>query len=84
MSRDGAAKGGPVVLGLEPGRYYWCRCGLSNKQPFCDGAHIKNGQFTPVVFDITERRRRSYCLCKQTKQPPFCDGSHREAKENNG
>lgn len=66
----------PVVLSLEPGTYYWCRCGRSKNQPFCDGAH-QGTEFTPMEFTATEKKQVALCQCKQTKNPPFCDGAHK-------
>lgn len=65
----------PEVLELEPGTYYWCACGLSKKQPFCDGSH-SGGEFTPVEFSVAEPRRVALCTCKRTGARPFCDGTH--------
>ncbi|MCG5058051.1 MAG: CDGSH iron-sulfur domain-containing protein [Limnoraphis sp. WC205] len=65
----------PTVMELEPGTYYWCSCGHSAKQPFCDGSH-KGTELTPVAFDITEKKSVALCLCKHTNNLPFCDGSH--------
>ncbi len=65
----------PVVLELEPGTYYWCACGRSKNQPFCDGSHEGTG-FEPVVFDIVEKKSVALCQCKYPKTPPFCDGTH--------
>ena len=66
----------PAVLELEPGTYYWCACGRSQNQPFCDGSH-KGTEFTPVAFTVEEKKRLALCQCKQTQQSPFCDGSHK-------
>ena len=66
----------PAVLSLEPGTYYWCQCGLSKSQPFCDGSH-KGTEFTPLEFTATEKKAVALCQCKQTKKPPFCDGAHK-------
>ena len=66
----------PVVMTLEPGTHYWCRCGRSQKQPFCDGAHAGTG-FQPMMFEITEAKQAAICQCKHTKNPPYCDGAHR-------
>ena len=65
----------PYEVELEAGTYYWCSCGRSATQPFCDGSH--NGtDFTPVKFEITEERTAWLCGCKHTQDAPFCDGSH--------
>lgn len=66
----------PVALDVEADRnYWWCSCGRSAKQPFCDGAHAGT-PFTPVKFTATETRKVFLCTCKATANPPFCDGSH--------
>lgn len=65
----------PYIENLEPGDYYWCSCGKSKNQPFCDGAH-KGTEFSPVMFTITENTDKYLCGCKQTADAPFCDGAH--------
>jgi CDGSH iron-sulfur domain-containing protein 3 len=65
----------PTVMQLEAGKYYWCSCGLSTNQPFCNGGH-KGTEFTPVAFEITEKQTVAVCQCKYTANAPFCDGSH--------
>jgi CDGSH-type Zn-finger protein len=65
----------PAVLELEPGTYWWCACGRSENQPFCDGSH-KGTEFEPMAFEVTESRRMALCKCKHTGNSPFCDGSH--------
>lgn len=65
----------PAVLTLDPGTYWWCACGLSDNEPYCDGAH-KGSDMTPVQFDIDQRKQVALCLCKQTGNPPYCDGAH--------
>jgi CDGSH-type Zn-finger protein len=54
---------------------YWCACGLSNNQPFCDGSH-QTTSFTPVAFKAEETKTAYLCMCKRTKNAPYCDGSH--------
>ena len=66
----------PAVLDLEPGTYWWCSCGLSAKQPFCDGAHKGTG-FTPMAFTAGEAKEAYLCQCKVSKNPPYCDGAHK-------
>jgi CDGSH-type Zn-finger protein len=66
----------PVVLELEAGTYWWCSCGRSTKQPWCDGSH-KGTEFRPTRVDIEETRNVAMCACKQTGSEPFCDGSHK-------
>lgn len=65
----------PVVMDLEAGTYYWCTCGHSVNQPFCDGAHKGTG-FTPQKFVLEENKKVAICLCKKTENGPFCDGAH--------
>jgi len=66
----------PYVLDLVPGDYWWCACGLSKNQPFCDGSH-KGGPFTPVKFTVAKAEKLALCGCKKTHTPPFCDGTHK-------
>ena len=56
--------------------YFWCACGLSQKQPFCDGSHKKDGKYKSIKYLAEERKEIYFCGCKMTKHPPFCDGSH--------
>ncbi|MFV2003931.1 MAG: CDGSH iron-sulfur domain-containing protein [Gammaproteobacteria bacterium] len=57
--------------------YYWCACGKSNTQPFCDGSH-KGGEFSPVKYVADESKTVYFCGCKTTKNQPLCDGSHKD------
>ena len=67
----------PAVLELEAGTYYWCACGRSEKQPFCDGSHAGTS-FSPMEFVLTEKKRVALCNCKATENHPFCDGAHKK------
>jgi len=75
MSEPTVAAKEPKVIELEPGTYYWCACGRSKNQPFCDGSH-KETTFEPVAFEVKEKKIVALCRCKHTKTQPFCDGSH--------
>lgn len=75
MSEPVIADKKPVVLELEPGTYYWCSCGRSQGQPFCDGSH-QTTEFTPLPLAIDEKKQVALCNCKQTNNPPYCDGTH--------
>ena len=66
----------PYMADLAPGDYWWCACGQSKQQPFCDGSH-KGGAFTPVKFTVTAKSGTLWmCGCKHSKSKPFCDGTH--------
>ena len=60
---------------LEGKSYFWCTCGLSSKQPFCDGSH-KETNFTPLKYLADQSKKVFFCTCKQTNDQPLCDGSH--------
>ena len=67
----------PYKVKVEKGKiYFWCACGLSRKQPFCDGTHKKDGKFKSLKYLASEDTEKYFCGCKMTKHPPFCDGSH--------
>ncbi|MCA9623089.1 MAG: CDGSH iron-sulfur domain-containing protein [Myxococcales bacterium] len=64
-----------VTLEIAPGAHYWCACGRSRNQPFCDGSHAGTG-FEPVEVVVSEPTTVRFCLCKRTRHAPRCDGSH--------
>jgi len=67
----------PYRVEVEAGQsYFWCACGLSKSQPFCDGSHKDTG-FTPVKYEATEAKKVFFCGCKNTESQPMCDGSHK-------
>lgn len=76
MSQPVIAHRKSVRLTLAPGVYWWCSCGRSATQPFCDGSH-KGTDFLPLKFEIEQEREVFLCQCKHTKTPPHCDGSHK-------
>jgi len=77
MTEPKIAQKTPYVLELEPGKYRWCACGRSAKQPFCDGSH-KGTDFTPVEFTLDNKTKVALCGCKRTATPPHCDGTHQK------
>ena len=76
MLKGKKAGNSAIVVEVEKNKsYFWCSCGLSSKQPFCDGSH-KNTEFSPIKFIADETKKMFFCTCKQTNNQPFCDGSH--------
>lgn len=65
----------PYAVDLEAGTYFWCACGRSSKQPFCDGSH-RGSEWTPVRYELTVAKKVWFCGCKHTQKAPLCDGSH--------
>ena len=66
----------PYAVEVEAGEtYYWCACGHSKNQPFCDGSHQGTG-FEPVVFTAEKSETAYLCGCKRTANKPLCDGTH--------
>ncbi|HEY8364736.1 MAG TPA: CDGSH iron-sulfur domain-containing protein [Haloplasmataceae bacterium] len=76
MDKPILAEKSPILVEVKKGKtYYWCSCGRSSKQPFCDGSH-KGTNFKPLAFTPDEDKSVYLCRCKHTKNPPYCDGSH--------
>jgi CDGSH-type Zn-finger protein len=70
------AEKAPKPIEVEAGKtYYWCTCGKSKNQPFCNGAH-KDTAFTPMAWTAEETKTVYFCQCKHTGRAPLCDGSH--------
>lgn len=71
------AQKAPYAVDVEAGKsYWWCACGKSASQPFCDGSH-KGSSFTPVEFKATESKTAYFCGCKHSAHAPLCDGGHK-------
>jgi CDGSH-type Zn-finger protein len=69
----------PIAIDVQAGQvYWWCRCGRSTHQPFCDGAH-KGSEFSPLKYIPAASGQLWFCVCKKTRSPPLCDGSHQTA-----
>ena len=76
MDKGQKAGNSPIAIEVEKGKsYFWCSCGKSSKQPFCDGSH-KGTEFTPLAYKAEESKKVFFCTCKQTDDQPLCDGSH--------
>ena len=65
----------PIVQVMKPGKYAWCSCGESKKQPFCDGSHGPTGK-TPLFVEIEKEQKVAWCTCKLSSKKPYCDGTH--------
>ncbi|MFV0267537.1 MAG: CDGSH iron-sulfur domain-containing protein [Draconibacterium sp.] len=76
MQKPVIAQKAPKMLTPEPGTYYWCACGRSQNQPFCDGSH-RVTEFKPLAFTIEEKKDVWLCQCKHSSNKPYCDGTHR-------
>jgi CDGSH iron-sulfur domain-containing protein 3 len=70
------AQTAPYAVEVEAGKtYYWCSCGKSKGQPFCDGSH-SGSEFSPVAYQAEQTKTVYFCGCKQTANSVLCDGSH--------
>lgn len=67
----------PIKQEMEPGEYFWCACGRSQNQPFCDGSHKGTG-FSPVKVVIEEKGLFAWCTCKRSGKGAACDGTHKQ------
>jgi CDGSH-type Zn-finger protein len=76
MSEPVVARKEPFEVDLEAGKsYWWCACGRSRNQPWCDGSHAGT-EFQPHEFQVASAGKYWLCACKHTANAPFCDGAH--------
>lgn len=66
----------PIIVDVVAGEtYWWCACGRSTTQPFCDGSH-SGSEFTPLAWQANKTGKVALCTCKRTGNAPLCDGTH--------
>jgi CDGSH-type Zn-finger protein len=76
MAEPNIAQKAPFPVDVTAGKkYFWCACGKSDNQPFCDGSH-SDTEFTPVAYEADKDRTLYFCGCKRTAGAPLCDGTH--------
>ncbi len=76
MNEPFIAQKAPIAAEVEEGKkYFWCACGRSGNQPFCDGSH-KDTEFTPIQYTATKTEKVVFCCCKNSANAPLCDGTH--------
>lgn len=78
MAEPVIAQTSPYAVELAEGTYWWCACGRSKHQPFCDGASHEGSGVSPIRFTVWEAQKVLLCGCKHTDSRPFCDGSHKK------
>lgn len=77
MANPNIFKKSPMVMEIKAGKYYWCSCGKSENQPYCNGSH-KGSEFSPMEIEFAEDTKVAWCLCKQSGKKPLCDGTHKK------
>jgi CDGSH iron-sulfur domain-containing protein 3 len=78
MTTPTIAQKAPYPVAVEAGKdYWWCACGQSKNQPFCDGSHKAAGEFTPVKYTAAASTTVYFCGCKHSAGQPLCDGTHK-------
>jgi CDGSH-type Zn-finger protein len=81
MEKPVVAAKSPIDVELVAGKeYWWCACGRSSEQPFCDGSHRGTG-IEPLGFKPEKSGEHWICRCKRSKTPPYCDGSHHQVED---
>lgn len=77
MTKPAIGGTAPIPVEVKAGQtYWWCSCGQSKNQPFCDGSH-QGSPFLPMEWTADADRKAFFCTCKQTAKSPLCDGSHK-------
>jgi CDGSH-type Zn-finger protein len=77
MADPKIAQKAPYVVNEKAGVKWWCACGHSQNQPYCDGSHKElGGDIQPIRVDLTEEKKIAWCGCKRSARKPYCDGSH--------
>jgi len=77
MTESVIAGRAPMPVEVEAGKtYWWCACGRSARQPFCDGSH-QGTDITPVKYEVAEAGKVWFCACKRSARSPLCDGTHK-------
>lgn len=76
MAEPNIAQKAPFPVDVTAGKkYFWCACGKSTNQPFCDGSH-SDTEFTPLAYEADKDLTLYFCGCKRTAGAPLCDGTH--------
>ena len=75
MATPECPQNSPIVGKFAAGEYWWCTCGRSKGQPFCDGSHAGT-EFAPTMVKLEEESTIAWCACKKTGNGPYCDGAH--------
>ncbi len=75
MAEPECPQNSPIIETEPAGEKWWCACGKSKTQPYCDGSHAGT-EFVPLQVQFDGETKVAWCACKKTQNPPFCDGSH--------